>query len=106
MSSKTNWQNALNELGISVDENTDLIMQIKDVFSGETNNEKGNISWNCQKCTFLNDPGAFNCDICGNAKDDEKYTWSCPICTFKNEMEKIMCSMCNTPNPVTIMLCL
>ena len=100
MSSNSNSRNILEILGIKEYDEA-IIEEIEQVFS-RNDDKASNDKWNCSLCTFLNDPAASKCDICGTAKSIENDTWSCLRCTFNNTSGSTSCSICDTPRPVTM----
>ena len=63
--------------------------------------------WNCEACTFVNEPGATACSMCGTAAPGiaaapaavpttSGESWECPSCTFVNTAGSTKCEMCGT----------
>lgn len=57
--------------------------------------------WACTSCTFLNEPSANVCEICGSTSPalllSGEGEWACVGCTFVNEGTDGVCAMCNIP---------
>ena len=48
-------------------------------------------TWNCNGCTYLNNPQSLNCEICGGLNHNN---WECKSCTFQNHKKSIKCKVC------------
>jgi hypothetical protein len=60
----------------------------------------GNTSWACGQCTYLNNPAASNCTMCGVLKPVPQpvpQQWVCSVCTLLNPPHVPACSTCRTP---------
>ena len=51
--------------------------------------------WVCQQCTFSNQPGQAQCEMCGQTPPAAGF-WACAACTFA-ENAGGECEMCGTP---------
>lgn len=70
------------------------------------------MSWECQKCTFLNPkPSSFpkpNCQIClssppqsPSSSSSSAPKWACKACTFLNPYKRSTCEVCDTRAPIS-----
>ncbi|KAL6531557.1 hypothetical protein OROMI_027920 [Orobanche minor] len=74
------------------------------------------MSWECQKCTFLNSPSPIPkpiCKICLSSSSpppppqsppsssSSAPKWSCKACTFLNSYKRSTCEVCDTRAPVS-----
>lgn len=69
------------------------------------------VPWECQSCTFLNEPRAMLCMECDRPKGckttpvmdvagkslSSRGRWSCLTCTFENEPSAVLCEACKRP---------
>lgn len=51
-------------------------------------------SWECERCTYLNDPFSGTCRICGTAKENK--SWICCKCGHSNPLEIVLCNSCGS----------
>ena len=57
----------------------------------------GGEPWTCPKCTFFNEAGGNECQMCAAPRAEAK--WSCDKCTFLNDAGAAKCTVCDAPKP-------
>lgn len=63
--------------------------------SGESEDTIMNRQWNCEACTFTNEPGTIRCAICNTVRREA--VWTCAACTSTNPINSRSCSLCGSP---------